>query len=342
MPLVDGPPAARRSPPVEVTASLATELEWAMASALHPDWLEDHPTLGHVYRAHPGLDEALRRQWPDELGTDCGSFLELHALAHHAGVLFGTDGDALLDAVAEAAATMPPDAPSLSLRSETPDDRRVVIARLAQLRRSKAGRERYVELVRRSWQAIRSDWEERGRASVDEAVRTRRRAVASGASWQEVADDTCLSDQLAATVAAADPGGRIVVVPAFYTHKGMFVELDGTVVIGVRSEGDGTAARARTERLARQLKTISDPTRLAILDTLRRGPRTVTELAAAFALAQPTVSNHVKLLRDAGLVTDVREGRRRQLVVRADEVERVLGGLQAVLGGAADAAGAQL
>jgi len=131
------------------------------------------------------------------------------------------------------------------------------------------------------------------------------------------------------------PFGQVLVVPAFYTHKGMFVDLPGQVLVGVRSESDGATARARTEQLARQLKTISDPTRLAILDTLRRGPRTVTELADAFALAQPTVSNHVKILRDAGLVSDVRDGRRRRLVVRADEVRRVLGGLQDVLDGAA-------
>jgi DNA-binding transcriptional ArsR family regulator len=76
------------------------------------------------------------------------------------------------------------------------------------------------------------------------------------------------------------------------------------------------------------------------LDTLRRGPRTVTDLADAFGLAQPTVSNHVKILRDAGLLSDVRDGRRRQLVVRAEEVGRLVGGLQDVLA-APTGAGAQ-
>jgi DNA-binding transcriptional ArsR family regulator len=331
MPVVDGPQAPASALLVEVESSVAVELEWAMGSALHPDWLDDHLTLRGIYDAHPELAEALRRQWTDELATSCGGFLELDVLAHHAGLLFSTDGHALLDALAEAAATLPADAPSLSLRSESQEDRRVLLQRLAQLRRSKARRQRYVELVRRVWEVVRPDWEARGRASTDEAVRVRRRAAAGGTPWQEVADSACFSDQLATTVAATGPHGRVVVVPAYYTHKGMFVELDGTVVVGVRSESDGAAARARTERLARQLKTIADPTRLAILDTLRRGPRTVTELAEAFTLAQPTVSNHVKILRDAGMVSDVRDGKKRRLVVRPDEVERLMGGLEDVL-----------
>ena len=133
------------------------------------------------------------------------------------------------------------------------------------------------------------------------------------------------------TVADLEPDGELVVVPAFFTHKGLLVDLPGVVVVGVRTDTTGAQARARTEALARRLKAISDPTRLAMLDALRNGPRTVTEIAVAFGLAQPTVSNHVKVLRDAGLVTDVREGTRRHLVVEHDEVEELLANLHGVL-----------
>ena len=60
------------------------------------------------------------------------------------------------------------------------------------------------------------------------------------------------------------------------------------------------------QSLARRLKTLADPTRLGMVDHLVQGPSTVSELARHFGIAQPTASNHVKLLRDAGLVTDVR------------------------------------
>jgi DNA-binding transcriptional ArsR family regulator len=68
-----------------------------------------------------------------------------------------------------------------------------------------------------------------------------------------------------------------------------------------------------------------------MLDALRNGPRTVSQIATAFSLAQPTVSNHVKVLRDAGLVTDRREGRRRYLIVQHETVEELLASLHDVL-----------
>jgi DNA-binding transcriptional ArsR family regulator len=103
------------------------------------------------------------------------------------------------------------------------------------------------------------------------------------------------------------------------------------VLIGVRAEGSGAEARARTEVLARRLKTISDPTRLAMVEVLRSAPSTVSELAALFGLAQPTVSNHVKILRDAGLVANSTDGGRRALVLQPDALDALLDGLQGMV-----------
>jgi DNA-binding transcriptional ArsR family regulator len=83
--------------------------------------------------------------------------------------------------------------------------------------------------------------------------------------------------------------------------------------------------------LARRLKTLADPTRLGIVDLLVQGPSTVSELARHFGIAQPTASNHVKLLRDAGLVTDVRVGTRRQLSVDSATLEELLDHLRTML-----------
>jgi DNA-binding transcriptional ArsR family regulator len=47
---------------------------------------------------------------------------------------------------------------------------------------------------------------------------------------------------------------------------------------------------------------LANPTRRAILDRLRRGEATVTELAEPFALSQPTISTHLRVLESAGLV----------------------------------------
>jgi len=52
----------------------------------------------------------------------------------------------------------------------------------------------------------------------------------------------------------------------------------------------------------------SDPTRILILYSLDEQPRTVTDLTVDLNLAQPTVSRHLKVLRDRGLVVAERQG----------------------------------
>ncbi len=57
------------------------------------------------------------------------------------------------------------------------------------------------------------------------------------------------------------------------------------------------------------MKALADPTRRQILRLLRRGDRTAGEIAAAFPISAPSVSHHLSVLKDAGLVQATREGR---------------------------------
>ena len=73
---------------------------------------------------------------------------------------------------------------------------------------------------------------------------------------------------------------------------------------------------ARSERpgadipaVARLCHALSDETRLAILDRLRGGERCVCDLVDLLSAGQSRLSFHLKTLRDAGLVTDRRDGR---------------------------------
>ena len=52
---------------------------------------------------------------------------------------------------------------------------------------------------------------------------------------------------------------------------------------------------------------LADPTRRAILGRLAHGPATINELAEPFAMTLPSVSRHVKVLEEAGLVSKTRE-----------------------------------
>lgn len=71
-----------------------------------------------------------------------------------------------------------------------------------------------------------------------------------------------------------------------------------------------TLSRPRElQRGARLFQALSDETRLAILGMLRHGERCVCELQDELGAAQSRLSFHLRVLKDAGLVADRREGR---------------------------------
>jgi ArsR family transcriptional regulator len=70
-----------------------------------------------------------------------------------------------------------------------------------------------------------------------------------------------------------------------------------------------TRTRLDTGHLAAVFHALSDETRLSILQRLRLGERCVCDLTDAMDAAQSRLSFHLKVLKDAGLVTDRREGR---------------------------------
>jgi DNA-binding transcriptional ArsR family regulator len=59
------------------------------------------------------------------------------------------------------------------------------------------------------------------------------------------------------------------------------------------------------------LVALADPTRRELYRSLRRGDRTVSELAAITRISQPATSQHLRVLRSAGLATERRDGVRR-------------------------------
>lgn len=79
---------------------------------------------------------------------------------------------------------------------------------------------------------------------------------------------------------------------------------------------------------------LSDPTRRAIVARLARGEATVMELAEPFAMSQPAVSRHLRVLQDAGLVVQRVEGSKRPCRLAPAgiaEVEHWLADLQRVM-----------
>jgi DNA-binding transcriptional ArsR family regulator len=80
---------------------------------------------------------------------------------------------------------------------------------------------------------------------------------------------------------------------------------------------------------------LADPNRRAIVELLREGDRSVRELADALPISRPAVSRHLRLLKQAGLVTDRAEGTRRLYRLHDEGIDAVRAYLERVWGDAA-------
>jgi ArsR family transcriptional regulator, arsenate/arsenite/antimonite-responsive transcriptional repressor len=83
--------------------------------------------------------------------------------------------------------------------------------------------------------------------------------------------------------------------------------------------------RAEAERMAEVAKALGDPIRMQLVDVLRKhaGEVCVCELVPLFELSQPTVSHHLKVLRDAAIVGSERRGLWAYYYVNPESLEEV-------------------
>lgn len=87
---------------------------------------------------------------------------------------------------------------------------------------------------------------------------------------------------------------------------------------------------------AKLFRGFADPSRLAVLDVLRDGPRCVYEIAAATHLSQPNTSAHLACLEDCGLVQKERQGKFIYYRVAHKEAIALLNQAEAILGKVGD------
>jgi DNA-binding transcriptional ArsR family regulator len=69
---------------------------------------------------------------------------------------------------------------------------------------------------------------------------------------------------------------------------------------------------------AEAIAALADPTRRAVFERLRGGPRPVVEIASGLPVSRPAVSQHLRVLREAGLVRERRKGTRHFYSVDGD------------------------
>lgn len=76
-----------------------------------------------------------------------------------------------------------------------------------------------------------------------------------------------------------------------------------------------------TDNLNDVFSVLSDPTRRSIIEQLSKGERSVQELAEPFDMSLPAISKHLKVLENAGLVAQRKEGRYRYYSIKPDSLD---------------------
>ena len=288
-----------------MAASAAVELYWVSGSSpLTPD-----PGAAGAPELGPGLLTAFEHFWGvDNQSSTDRSFSEVPLLADRAGVLTTVDLDEVIAGLGRAATGVVGDP---TLASEPAGDRAVIVERLGRLRAGRSLRRAWLDLLAEAAAALRPRWEQTGL----EVSRRAARARASQLPWSDPIDavvtwarrdyDGLLPRLLADAARRSRP---VLVVPAYWSGRGLLFDLDEHLLVGIPAQLGPADSRARTEPWVRGLKALADPTRLAMLDHLVGTPRRISDLAADFGVAQPTASRHARLLREAGLVREVRHG----------------------------------
>ncbi len=312
------------------TPSLACDLSWVLSVASREGWRTKHPVVSDLFVGHEDLVERVREFWSDEKKETC--FTETLVLAHHADALSETSPTALWSALETAVTTVPTD---LELASETAEERAIFLHRLSQLKASPELVRSYITLLAEVWELADAIWQS-SRAMLEESGRQMLRQIERAGSLTESIAGECdiFRAMLPSINARVEAGQPLAIIPCLFFGNALYLEFPNLTLIGSGVEHNDLGARARTESLARRLKTVADPTRLALLHFLATSPSTVGQLATSFGLAQPTVSMHVKSLREAGLVRTERHAGRMQLNAEPDAVAALVDELRLVAQGA--------
>lgn len=296
------------TPAVAVRPSIVSEFGFCLfvlqRSCDSPDNWNQH-WVRDLQEHHEELVERASGFW----GDGFPEWSELLLLADWSGHLWDDGLEPFLDelpAVAKKKHVVPP------LPSEGREVPPILQARIDRLAKDTAFRERYVQVLRQTWAIIKPAWEGGGRREAERQAEDLRRRIARTSDFRSIlpANHFARREMHQALVDRAVQRGEVVVVPLALAGVGVgFFSLPGTLIVSLGPEAGSHERhnRERAERVAAKLKVLSDPTRVSILRSVIGYPYSITDLAQVYDLSQPTVSVHVKLLREAGLLDSYKE-----------------------------------
>jgi DNA-binding transcriptional ArsR family regulator len=309
---------------IKVVPSAALELMWVLHNGGADHVLEGR--FASIEAVRVAFGPTLRSFW----GDGVRGFGEMVVLADRSRSLLDSDIHGFFAGIDRAAGSS---TATPSLLSESPAERTAIDARLDALRTDPNLRARYITLLKEVWEAVRVEWEQTGRAAVIAATRDWQKQLAAGIPFRDLLQRSRLwpgrpDFEGLADAAAAD--GRMVLTPGWFFGDIHVEELDGWMYLGrgIQPHSHDADLRQTANHVSKTMKAFADPTRLAILMWLAQRPASVTEISRQFKLSQPTVSAHVQLLREAGVIEDRPSGRSSLLSVSEESVREVLGGAE--------------
>lgn len=242
-------------------------------------------------------------------GDGHNEWSETLILAHRGGMLFDESPEGFIAHIDDLLA-LPGEVPPLP--SEPPGVREILAARIARLQESPELRRDYARLLGDIWDALAPAWREEGLPIVRQRAGRIEQQLAGGADPRTLLPrhHFVFRERHAPGFQAALEHGEAVFVPLALAGAGAaYFALPGATLVafGPDAGTGGAAHRQAMEAAAARFKVLSDPTRLSILDHLSYDEHTITDLARALGVSQPTVSVHVKALREGGLVEALRE-----------------------------------
>lgn len=302
----------------QVRISAASDLLWLLLWIQKRPGHRPHPALSRLEPLPPPLVTRAQRFWGDD-----PIFSELIVLAHAGGHLFDHSPDALF---ADLAGGMPA-LGDLPLRSETREERELILGRLERLRADSRLRRRYVELLRDAWALVDELWHDEALPALEAGVRLLTERATRGADLFDLAPNLPKGgDQLVGLARDALRRGELVLALGYFAGWYLVLDLPGVVLVGTRHDAPSRVdtRRQEMESIAGELRVLADPTRLAILALLAECPLSVTELMGMLGLAQPTISAHIRLLREAGVVRPARSGARTNYTLESERLHEIL------------------
>jgi len=291
-----------------VSPSAASELAWVLdlltqtAGYAEPALAElDVSLLPGVRNLRGPVKERAERLWGDGL-AGCP---ELVPTAHLADCLLDEHPQRLFEWLADGRGK---EQPALSARQRRLRDD-------ARLRLS------YRELLAEVWRLVEGSWEREGRASVVAACATWRARLDTGVPIEEL-----VSPRHPLTRMDEHEFQEFALSPLYFCLSGGHVVDCGDFVHIAVSASDLLPVRKVRDAafVADRLRVLAEPTRVHILLQLLSAPAGVMDVARVLRISQPTVSGHLKILREAGLVQPRRMGARTVFVGSRKRIERLL------------------